>query len=288
VTAAQLACGETADEFRPDRGISGVNVRAVSGSWAPPAGEPARWAAPAAGWYPDPQARGALRWWDGTAWVGLPSWAAPAPAKPRRPGRVSVWLASPAASPLLAVVAVLTAIGWVGGAVVLAAAAVAAHPVVPGVAVGVTPFLLFLADSATAGGAAVLLAGRAGSARPARAARATRRAARQARRASPGAPAAVRIVRRVARRHRVFASLPRPVAWFFAAASWSTAGAFAWVIFEAASQPHELSWTTAVGQQTFALIWIGHLIVWLRMACGQLDRTRAAARMMQVVSAGRR
>jgi hypothetical protein len=193
---------------------------------------------------------------------------------------VSAWLASPAASPLLVVVAAVTSIGWVAGAVVIAAAAAAAHPVLPAVAVDASGLVLAVADIA-AGIAARTR--RTGPARPAGAARAMRRAARRARRTSSGPSVAARAVRQVARRHRrVFASLPRPVAWFFAAAMWSTAGAFPWVIFEVVS--HGWLWAdvgaTAPGQQVAALVWMTHLLAWSRAACRRLDRTGAAASMM--------
>jgi hypothetical protein len=279
----------------------------MSGDWVPPGGEPAGRIPPAAGWYPDPEGWGALRWWDGTARAGAASW--PASAQPGLPpatstllqslgglgydervqrGRVSAWLSNPAASPLLGLVATVTAIGWAGAAVVLAAAAAGAHPVLPAVTVDVSGFVLTVADLVAG------IARRAGRAEPAwsaAASRAMRRAARRARRASSGPPVAVQAVQRlVRRRRRVFASLPRPVAWFFAAAISLTAGACPWVIFEGVSH----GWysgdlgLTAAGQQLAALIWMVHLIAWSSMACRRRDRTRAAAKMMPVVSADSR
>jgi hypothetical protein len=226
-----------------------------------------------------------LRWWDGTAWASMTSWPAPAPAQPAPRGRVSAWLTSPAASPLLAVIAAVTAIGWAGGAIAMAAAAVA-RPVLPAVTLDVSGFVLPVADIAVWIGVQACRAGCAGPARPAGAARAMRRAARQARWASSGPWVAVQAARwLVRRRRRVFASLPRPVAWFYAAAIWLTAGACPWVIFEGASH----GWyrgnleATAAGLQLAALVWMVHLITWSGMACRRLDRTRAAARMMPLV-----
>jgi hypothetical protein len=233
-----------------------------------------------------------MRWWNGIAWTGVASWPAPGPAQLGLPGRVSAWLASPAASPLIAVVAAVTTIGWVGGAIVMAAAAATAHPVLPAVAVDASGFVLAVADMAAGIGVAVRRARRPEAARPARAPRAMRRAARRARRASSAPSVAVRAVRRAARWHgRAFASLPRPLSWFFAAAIWSTIGAISWVAFELVS--HGWSWadlgTTAAGQQFAAAVWMTHLIAWSGMTCRRLDRTRLAARMMtRPVSAGRR
>jgi hypothetical protein len=167
----------------------------------------------------------------------------------------------------------------------MAAAAMTAHPVLPTVAVDVSGFVLALADIAAGIGTRVRRARRAEQARPARG---MRRAARRARTANSGPPTAGRAVRRIARRHhRAFASLPRPVAWFFATATWSTVGAFGWVTFEVAS--HGWIWadlgTTAPGQQLAALVWMTHLIAWSGVTCRRLDHTRAAARMMRAVSA---
>jgi hypothetical protein len=118
-----------------------------------------------------------------------------------------------------------------------------------------------------------------------------RRAARQARGASSSPSAVVQAVRRlVRRRRRVFASLPRPVVWVFAAAMWLTVGACPWVIFEGVSH----GWysgdlgATAASQQLAALVWMTHLIVWSGVACRRLDRTRAGAGTIQVVDVGSR
>jgi hypothetical protein len=251
-----------------------------------PYGEPEP-ALPVAGWYPDPQGSGLLRWWDGTAWADARCW--PVPARRPRPGGMSAWLAGPAASPLLAVVAVVTAIGWAGAAVVMVAVAAAGHPLLPAWTVDVSLPLLPLAD-----GAARLAgrAGRAGAAPPAGATRAMRRAARRARRASVGPSFAVKAVRWLVRRHRqAFASLPRPAARFLAAAIWSTFGAYAWVMFEAAWHPHGWSGDVGVsagGQQLAAVVWMWYLITWSGSACRRLGRTRVAARMMVALCVGRR
>jgi hypothetical protein len=155
--------------------------------------------------------------------------------------------------------------------------------------VDVSPFVLWVADLAVLIGVQARRAGRAQPPLPAEAARAMRRAARRARRARFGPWAPVQAVCRLVRRQlRAFASLPRPVAWCFAAATWLTVGAGAWVTFEAASQPHDWYWATALGQQLAALIWMTHLIAWLGMACRSLDRTRAAARMVPTASVGSR
>ena len=258
-------------------------------SWVPPGGEPAGRVLPAAGWYRDPEGRGGLRWWDGTAWADVASWPAPAPAPPAPPRRVSAWLASSAASPLLALVAAVTAVGWAGAAVVMVAVAAAARPVLPAMTVDVSVALVLpVADLAVWVGVQACLGGRARLARPPGAARAMRRAARRARRASPGSSVAVPAVRRlVRRRRRPFACLPRPVGWCFAAAVLVTAGACPWVIFEAISH----GWggdvgTTTAGQQLAAMAWMMHLITWSGVACRRLDRTRAAANLTPVVSAG--
>jgi hypothetical protein len=262
----------------------------MSGGWVPPGGEPARPVLPAAGWYWDagPAGRRVLRWWDGTAWAGVPSW--PAPARPAPPGRVSAWLASPAASPLLAAVAAVTMIGWAGAAAVVAAAA-AGHPVLPAVTVDMSPFVLLVANGAVLIGVQARRAARAGPALPAEAARAMRRAARRARRASFGPWAPVQAVWRLVRRPlRAFASLPRPIGWCFTAAVWLTVGVgtwVTWVVVESASQPHGWYWATGPGQLA-ALAWMMQLNVWSGMACGAWGRTRAAARMMPRVSAGSR
>jgi hypothetical protein len=212
---------------------------------------------------------------------------------PSLPWRVSAWLAGPAASPLLAAVAAVTAIGWSGAAVVLAAAAAAgAHPILPGAAVDASGFVLAVADIVAGIGAR---ARRAELARPSGAAEATRRAAGRGRQGSSGPPVALqavwRVTRPVAWRHRrVFATLPRPVTWFFAVAIWPTVGAYPWVTFEVVS--HGSWWadlgTTAAGQQLAALVWMTHLLAWSGAACRRLDRTRAAARMMRAGSVSRR
>jgi Protein of unknown function (DUF2510) len=263
----------------------------MSGNSVPPVGEPAGPVLPAAGWYPDPETWVGLRWWDGAAWASVASWPAAAPL-PAPPGRVSAWLASPVASPVLAVVAAVTAIGWAGAAVVMAAAAAAAHPVLPALTVDLSGFVLSVADIAVWIGVRACRAGGARSARPAGMARAMRRAAQRARQTSSGPSVVLQAARRLVRRHRrAFASLPRAVAWSFAAAIWSTVGACLWVIFELVA----LGWywagdlgATAAGQQLAAIAWMIHLIAWSGTACRRLDRTRAAARMMPVVSVGSR
>jgi hypothetical protein len=68
-------------------------------------------ATPAAGWYPDPNGSGALRWWDGSRWgdqlAAAPTAYAPARRRPLAPGTplytVWIWLVAvlPVASGLL-------------------------------------------------------------------------------------------------------------------------------------------------------------------------------------------
>lgn len=254
----------------------------MSGNWAPPGGEPATWLSPAVGRYPGPRGWDALLSQDGTAGASEAAW--PAPAQPRPPGRVSAWLASPAAAPVLAVVTAVTMTGWAAGAVVLGAVAATGHAILPATAVEVSGLVLAVADIAAGAGTLARRMLRSAPARPARPPRAVRRAARRAQTASRGRPAPVQAIWRISRRRRrAFASLPRPVVRFLAAAAWSTAGGALWVTFEAVS--HGWLWgglgTTAAGQQLAAVIWMMHLIAWSTMACQRLDRTRAAARTIQ-------
>jgi hypothetical protein len=266
----------------------------MSGTWAPPGGEPARPIPTAPGWYPDPVGWDAFRWWNGTAWGGVPSWPAPAP-----PGRTgwpgpapagpsaerSAWLAR---RTRLAGFATVTMVGWAGGAVFVAASVAATHPILPALAADALVPGLALANVII--GHMVRRAARAGQVlpvRPAGARRGLSRAERRARRARFGRPAAVQAVRRaVARwRRQVFASLPRPVAWFFTAAIWSTVGALAWVNYEAVVTPGV--WgsdvgATVPGQQLVVLAGMLHLIAWSGMAWRRLDRPGAPAQMIQV------
>ncbi len=184
----------------------------------------------------------------------------------------------------LAVFATVPMIGWAGGAVFVAASAPATHPILPALAVdGLMP-LLAVANLIVL--QVTRRVARAVPAPPPGARRGLSRAERRARRARFGLPAAVRAVRRVARwRRQVFASLPRPVAWFFTAAIWSTVGALAWVNYEAVVSPGV--WgsdvgATVPGQQFVALACMVHLIAWSGMAWRRLDRPGAAAQMTQV------
>jgi len=260
----------------------------MSGGWVPPGGEPFRWVPPV-GWYPDPQGRGELRWWDGTAWSA--SWPAAVPAAARSgpawsapPAR----LASLAAAGLLAVAAAVTMVGWIGGAAVLAGTAAAAHPLLPGPAVDVSAGLVLpVADIALWISAHTRRTEGAVPAPPPGVERAMRRAARRARWATFGPWVPVQAVRRFVRTQlHAFASLPRPVAWVFAAAVWSTIGTSPWVLFEAVSHGFSDVATTASGQQAVVLVWMAHLIAWSGMACRRLDRARAAARVGTMVSVG--
>jgi hypothetical protein len=196
--------------------------------------------------------------------------------------------------------------GWVGAAIVVAAVALAAHPMLPVVAVDVSAIVLTAADVAASAArvhryrlreeqaSRAIFTGPGWPAWAAAEAPAAGRAARRPRGASFCASvtqlAAWRLVRRDG---RVFASLPRPVAWFLTAAIWLTAGAYLWLIFEfAASPPQFWGWsdvgTTASGQQLVALVWMTHLICWSLVACRRLGRIRAAASIMPEISAGSR
>jgi hypothetical protein len=179
-------------------------------------------------------------------------------------------------------------VGWAGGAVFVAASVAATHPILPALAADALVPGLALANVII--GHMVRRAARAGQVlpvRPAGARRGLSRAERRARRARFGLPAAVQAVRRaVARwRRQVFASLPRPVAWFFTAAIWSTVGALAWVNYEAVVTPGV--WgsdvgATVPGQQLVVLAGMLHLIAWSGMAWRRLDRPGAPAQMIQV------
>jgi hypothetical protein len=178
-------------------------------------------------------------------------------------------------------------VGWAGGAVFVAASAAATHPILPALAVVGLPPLLAVGNLIVV--QVTRRAARAGQVlpvRPAGARRGLSRAERRARRARFGLPAAVQAVRRVARwRRQVFATLPRPVAWFFTAAIWSTVGALAWVNYEAVVTPGV--WgsdvgATVPGQQLVVLAGMLHLIAWSGMAWRRLDRPGAAAQMIHV------
>jgi hypothetical protein len=246
-------------------GNPAVSVMVMDGSREPAGREPAL---PARGWYPDPEGRG-LRWWDGAAWsyLALPP-SGPPPPIPA--GRVSAWLASPAASPLLTGVAVATAIGWAAGVALLAAAIVTDRPVLPAIAISVAGFLAAAANGALA---IALQAGRRnGTAQPGGtwlALAAMRRAQRRALRAGSGRSVSARWRRLTRRRRRALAALPRPVAWFYQAATWPTFGIYVFAVVSRAPDPLQ---GTAVCMMT--------MLAWSAIASRRLDRIRAEAALI--------
>jgi hypothetical protein len=188
------------------------------------------------------------------------------------------WLASPAASPLLTAAAVVMAVGWSAAATVLGATVATGHPEAAAVgAIGASTFLLPILDLVT-GMISLCWRGRARRARQ-DAARDFRKAAR-ARRAAGARPRVMRAARGSARRPRRqarFPFLPRPARWGLAAMLWLSVLATVWVL--ARGLP---SWdpATTSGQQAIAWTWMMHLVVWCRIACRWLNRSRSAASML--------
>jgi hypothetical protein len=199
--------------------------------------------------------------------------------QPGRAQRVSAWFASPAASPLFIAVAVATAIGWAVGTAMLVAAIVTGRPVLPAVAVGMAWLVAGAANAALGIGA---LAARSNGTVPpgaAMAARAMRREQRRAIRARSGLSASARL-RRLVRPHRrphrrALASLPRPVAWIYQAATWLTIGIGLFALVPG----------MADGQQGEA-VWMATMLAWSAIACRRLDRIRAGAAIVPLIGTG--
>lgn len=243
---------------------------------------------PAAGWYRDPAGSGGLAWWDGHGWanpaaVSFP----PADARASLSWRVTSWLASPAASPLLVTVAGIAASGWVSGAAILAGVVAAGHPIAAvATALSASAFVLPVLDAATG---IVSLACRAGRASPpARPARQVRTAARRAAGARRRKPATIPGLGRALLRSRspvLPGSLPQ-LRLVLAATLWSTVLTFAWLTVRAVLHGGLAvgdAGASAYGQELAAAAWMMHFIVWCRAACRRLDRNRATATISTAV-----
>jgi hypothetical protein len=248
----------SATHFRRLRVLASLSMSAdePSAEWVPP------------GWDPPSAGRAAV-----------PPWP-PAPPMPQAQPRSPVaWLAGPAASPLLTAAAVVTAAGWSAAATVLAVTVATGHPQAAAASVvGASAFVLPVVDLVTV----IALGGRKrAQPAPRRAARGFRKAARRAHRATgagSGLMSAMRSSARSLRRPARFPFLPRPVRWGFAAMLWLTAVATAWAL--ARGLP---SWdlATARGQEMFAAwTWMMHLVVWCRIACTRLNRSRSEPAML--------
>jgi len=246
---------------------------AVSGS------EPAAGSGPAAGWYQDPAGSGALMWWDGRGWADPAAWRLSQGVRASLPERLTSWLASPAASPLLVTVAAITASGWFTGAAVLASVVIAGHPLTAVAApLSASAFVLPVLDGVL--GLCSLVSRPVGPSRRARPGRAERRAARRAAGLTRRRPATMLGAFRALLGSRSPAkpsSLPRRTGLVLAAASWSTVLLFAWLTVRAllhGGVAVEDAGASAVGQQLAAAAWMVHFIVWCRAACRPVVRAR--------------
>ncbi|HYK32072.1 MAG TPA: hypothetical protein VEV63_08920 [Streptosporangiaceae bacterium] len=234
-----------------------MSAEEPSAEWVPP------------GWHP-PTAHPAP--------AAPPPWPPVLPMLQTPPPRLLRWPAGHTPPPLLIAAAVTTAVGWSVAAAALAASVVTGHSLSAAAsALGASAFVLPVVDLVSV----ISLSWRRRAQPPPGAGRAFRKAARRAHGAGGPGPRLLRAVRgseRNRRRQARFAFLPRPARWGFAAMLWLTALATGWAL------AHGLpSWNlaTAYGEQSLAAwAWMMHLVVWCRIACGSLNRSRSDASML--------